>query len=199
MLERDASLKTPNRQRLHEIDQAASELALPDDPGSEHLLDRNVAWQDAAQLDQVIRQEADQLQQQHPAITFQLYLNCSLVRVRIRTRWLRRLARHLIHNAIQAITPECTARCVTIRTLRFGARAEVQVEDTGRGVDPAIRPLLFKQPIDRGDGQSGRGLLLVRFMAEQHGGYARLIDRKATQGSTFAFSIPLIEPQEDLA
>jgi signal transduction histidine kinase len=197
MLERDASLKAPNRQRLREIDQAASELALPDDPGSKHLIDRNVAWQDAAQLDQVIRQEADQLQQQHPAITFQLYLNCSLVRVRMRTQWLRRLARHLIHNAIQAITPECKDRCVTIRTLQFGARAEVQVEDTGRGVDPGIRPLLFKQPIDRGDGQSGRGLLLVRFMAEQHGGYARLIDREPSQGSTFAFGIPLIEPLED--
>jgi signal transduction histidine kinase len=86
---------------------------------------------------------------------------------------------------------------VTIRTLRFGARAEVQVEDTGKGVDPAIRPLLFKQPIDRGDGQSGRGLLLVRFMAEQHGGYARLVDHEPSQGSVFAFGIPLIEPQDD--
>jgi signal transduction histidine kinase len=197
VLQRDLELRPAVKQRLQEIDRAASDLALPEDPGSQHLFDRNVSWHDAALLDQVVHEEADRLQQHHPAIKFQLDLNCSLVRVRMRAQWLRRLARHLVHNAIQAITPGCAEQCVTIRTIRYESRAEVQVEDTGKGVDPAIRPLLFERPIERNDGGSGRGLLLVRFMAEQHGGYARQIYSEPNVGSSFAFGIPLIEPDQD--
>jgi GAF domain-containing protein len=197
MLQRDPELKPAARQRLQEIDRAANDLALPDDPGNQHLLERDVGWHDAALLDQVIRQEADKLQQDNPGIRFQLDLNCSLVRVGMRAQWLRRLTRHLIHNAIDAITPECEEQRITIRTLRHASRAEVQVEDTGKGVDPAVQPLLFERPIEHGEGQSGRGLLLVRFMAEQHGGYARQIERGPGEGSAFAIGIPLIEPPGD--
>jgi GAF domain-containing protein len=197
MLQRDPGLSTEAKQRLTEIDSAASGLALPEDPGSQHLTDRAVAWQDAARLDQVIREEAAKLQQRFPSLVFQLDLGCPLVRVRMRAQWLRRLTRHLVHNAAQAITQECEQRCVTIRTIRYETRAEVQVEDTGAGIDPAIRPLLFERPIDHGDGQSGRGLLLVRFVAEQHSGYARTVYSEPNQGSSFAFGIPLAKPEGD--
>ena len=110
VLQRDPELKPAVKQRLQEIDRAASDLALPDDPGSQHLLERTVAWHDAAPLDHVIcTKRWHKLQQDHPHITFQLDLNCSLVRVGMRAQWLRRLARHLIHNAVEAITPECAA------------------------------------------------------------------------------------------
>jgi signal transduction histidine kinase len=115
----------------------------------------------------------------------------------MRAQWLRRLTRHLLHNAIQAITPDCAQRCVTVRTICYASQAEIQVQDTGKGVDPAIRPLLFERPIERSDGGSGRGLLLVRFMAEQHGGYARTVYSEPNRGSCFAFGIPLAEPGPD--
>jgi GAF domain-containing protein len=197
MLQRDPGLNAAVKQRLSEIDRAANDLSLPEDPGSQHLTERAVAWQDAALLDQVIGEETDKLQRRYPMLKFQLQLNCSLVRVRMRAQWLRRLTRHLVHNAVQAITPGCTERNVTIRTICYTSRAEVQVEDTGKGVDPEILPILFERPIDHGGGQSGRGLLLVRFVAEQHGGYARTVYSKPNQGSSFAFGIPLAKPDPD--
>jgi GAF domain-containing protein len=194
LLQGDPALSADANERLREIDQAASELALTDEPGSGQLFERVVTWEDAALLDRVIQEEAEQLQSRYPAIKVQLYLNCPLVRVRIRALWLRRLIRHLAHNAIQAITPQCAEQSVTIRTICYESRVEVQVEDTGTGVDPALRPLLFERPIELGDGRAGRGLLLVRFVVEQHGGYARSVYSKVGKGSCFAFGLPLAEP-----
>jgi signal transduction histidine kinase len=197
MLQRDPHLGQVAQERLAEIDRAANDLALPEDPGNQHLFERTVAWRDAAPLDQVIAEEAARMQQRYPTIKLQLELNCSLIRVSMRAQWLRRLTRHLLHNAIQAITPGCAQRCVTVRTICYASQTEVQVQDTGKGVDPAIRPLLFERPIQRRDGGSGRGLLLVRFMAEQHGGYARTVYSESNRGSCFAFGIPLAEPGAD--
>jgi GAF domain-containing protein len=193
-LERDPAFNATDPQLLQEIEQAASALALPETPGSQYLIDRSVPWHDAAILDQVIQQEVDKLQRRNPTIKFQLELGCALMRVRMREPWLRRLVHHLVHNAVQAITPECAERRVTVRTICLESRVEVQVVDTGEGVDPAILPMLFKQPIVRQDKQIGRGLLLVRFMAEQHGGYARLIDGESRPGAAFAFGVPLVSP-----
>jgi GAF domain-containing protein len=197
VLQREPGFSAAAQERLVEIDRAAAALSLPEDPGSQHLAAHGVAWQDAGLLDKVIAEETDKLQQRHPALKFQLQLNCSLLRVRMRAQWLRRLTRHLVHNAVQAIDAECTERCVTIRTMCYTGRAEVQVEDTGKGVDPDILPLLFERPIDHGDGRSGRGLLLVRYVAEQHGGYARTVHSKPNKGSCFAFGIPVAEPDLD--
>jgi signal transduction histidine kinase len=159
------------------------------------VFERTVGWRDAALLDQVIGEEARRMQERYPGLKFQLDLNCSLVRVRMHAQWLRRLARHLIRNAAQAITPQCAQQCVTVRTIRYESRAEVHVEDTGVGVDPDIRPLLFERPIEHGDGRSGRGLLLVRFVAEQHGGYARSVYSEPNKGSCFALGLPLADPE----
>ena len=163
------------------------------------MFERAVGWRDAALLDKVLSEEASRMQQRYPDIKFQLDLNCSLIRVRMRAQWLRRLARHLIRNAAQAITPQCVQQCVTIRTIRYESRVELHVEDTGVGVDPAIRPLLFERPIDHDDGRSGRGLLLVRFVAEQHGGYARSVYSEPNKGSCFALGLPLADPEDAAA
>jgi signal transduction histidine kinase len=145
----------------------------------------------------VIREEVETLQQRYPNLTFQLSLGCPALHVRMRALWVRRLARHLLQNAVQAIPPDCAQRRVTVRTVRHASGAEVQVEDTGRGVETALRPLLFERPIEHEDGRSGRGLLLVRFMAEQHGGYARAVHSERGKGSCFAFGLPLAEPGSD--
>jgi signal transduction histidine kinase len=71
--------------------------------------------------------------------------------------------------------------------------AQVQVEDTGKGIQPDIEPLLFRQPILDRDGRAGRGLLLVDFLAQQHGGEAQLVWSRPGEGACFAFNIPLAQ------
>jgi signal transduction histidine kinase len=82
---------------------------------------------------------------------------------------------------------------VTVRTAVRGPMAEIQVEDTGHGIPQDVLPRLFQRPVPHKDGRLGRGLLLVRFLAEQHGGYAKLVWSRPGEGACFAFGIPLAQ------
>ncbi|GAB4531457.1 MAG: hypothetical protein Kow0063_10710 [Anaerolineae bacterium] len=191
MLKRRADLAEDVKERLQDIDTYASRLALPELPQRAPESGRVLEFMDAPFLDDVIRAEVEDLQRAHPAVTLHMEPGCEQVRVAIHERWLRRLVRHLIHNAAKTFPPGKKTRLVTIRTSAQESIAEVQVEDTGDGIQQDIAPLLFRRPVPHPDGRLGRGLLLVRFLAEQHGGYARLVWSRPGEGACFAFGIPL--------
>ncbi len=194
VLQRRADLAQEVKERLQDIDRSAGRLALPELPERAPESGRVLEFMDAPFLDNVIRSEVQDLQPVHPSVTLRLVQNCKDVRVAIHERWLRRLLRHLIHNAARTIPSHKETRCVTIRTSVQDSFAEVQVEDTGHGIQQDIAPILFKRPVPHKDGRLGRGLLLVRFLAEQHGGYARLVWSRPGEGACFAFGIPLAQP-----
>jgi two-component system sensor histidine kinase TctE len=83
----------------------------------------------------------------------------------------RELIRNLVDNALQYTPPGGT---VTVRVLAdpFGQVAVLQVEDTGPGIPPAERELVF-QPFYRALGTnvdgSGLGLAIVREIVTAHG------------------------------
>ena len=106
-------------------------------------------------------------------------------------QWLRRLLRHMIYNAILSTSSDGEHMHVTIRTAIQDAFAEVQVEDSGYGITSNIESMLFKQPVPHADGRLGRGLLLVRFIVEQHGGEAILVWNRPGEGACFAFRVPM--------
>ena len=182
------------KERLGDIDHSAGLLALPELPVQAPKPGQVVEFQNAPLLDWVVLAEVQSHQAVYPSVVLQFEENCPQIRVAIHEMWLRRLVRHLIRNSVRATPPKEKTLQVTVRTLAQGSIAEVQVEDTGKGVRPEIEPLLFRQPIPHADGRLGRGLLLVRFLAEQHGGYAKLVRSQPGAGACFAIGIPQAQP-----
>ena len=185
------------RECLQKIDRCAGNLALPELPEQAPESGRVLEFRGAPLLDAVVRAEVANLQPIYPSVSWRLDLNCPEIQVAMHEQWLRPLVRHLIRNAVNAIPPEKETRLVTVRTIAQDAMADIQVEDTGQGVRPEIERLLFRRPIPHPGGHPGQGLILVGFVAEQHGGEARLIWSRLGEGACFAFSIPLAQPEAD--
>lgn len=71
---------------------------------------------------------------------------------------------------------------------------EVRVADTGRGIDPAIRPRLFEKFATKSEKAKGTGLglYLCKAIVEAHGGKIWADDnRDAGKGAVFAFTLPV--------
>jgi PAS domain S-box-containing protein len=174
------------KSKLQEIDRYADGLRLPALPESAE----GKGLTDSANLDQIIKTEAEALASIPPVLTLEWDLRCPEVRVAMHSLWLRRLIRHLLRNAKQFIPDERTIRRVIVRTRVRDDMAEVEVEDNGKGVEPDVVPELFEAPIRQRDGHIGRGLLLIRFILEQYGGSIRLVSSRPGEGACFAFRIP---------
>jgi len=87
----------------------------------------------------------------------------------------RRLAQravlNLIENALQAVGDRGT---IALRVGAHGGRVEVEVEDSGPGIDPEMRERVFEPFFSTKTGGSGLGLALVKKIAEDHGGGASI-------------------------
>lgn len=71
---------------------------------------------------------------------------------------------------------------------------EVRVADTGKGIDPAIRPRLFEKFMTKSEKAKGTGLglYLCKAIVEAHGGKIWAEDNNdAGKGSVFAFTLPM--------
>jgi PAS domain S-box-containing protein len=99
---------------------------------------------------------------------------------------------NLVSNAIKFTHDGC----VTVRAYTAGARAVVEVVDTGPGIAPADLPRLFQhfQQLDMGAtraaGGTGLGLAIVKALIEAHGGSVG-VRSELGAGTTFWFSLPL--------
>jgi signal transduction histidine kinase len=70
---------------------------------------------------------------------------------------------------------------------------EVRVADTGRGIDPSIRPKLFEKFVTKSDKAKGTGLglYLCKAIIESHGGTIWAEDNMETgKGAVFVFRLP---------
>jgi PAS domain S-box-containing protein len=104
---------------------------------------------------------------------------------------------NLLSNAIK-FTPaggQVRLRCVTV-----GDRAEVAVQDSGRGLDPEETARLFKpfsqvhaagEVAERG---IGLGLFIAKGIVEAHGGTLRVQSEGRGKGAAFIFGLPLGGP-----
>ena len=98
---------------------------------------------------------------------------------------------NLLDNARHA-TP--AGGTVAVRVYRAGPRVRIEVSDTGPGVPPAERTLIFER-FGRGDasrsrhtGGAGLGLPIARGLAQAHGGDLTYVD--AGSGATFRLDLP---------
>lgn len=98
---------------------------------------------------------------------------------------------NLVTNAEDAVRSHGEPRRVVVRTRALAAGAAIEVDDTGPGVPPALRPFVF-QPFfttkPRGKG-TGLGLSLVRGTARAHGGDVRIED-SPLGGARFVLELP---------
>jgi signal transduction histidine kinase len=99
---------------------------------------------------------------------------------------LRRAFMNLFRNAVEACGGQGK---VTVSLRRQDEQIEVRIHDSGPGVPPEKRDLIF-QPYftDKGDG-TGLGLAIVRQTIEQHGGTIALTETDG-EGATFLIRFP---------
>jgi signal transduction histidine kinase len=174
---------------LAEIDEAAARMRVPDIPTEERKLESVGDLADTPLLDEVLADEARIFEQQ-TGIQVEHSWGCQGVSVRIQDEWLRRLVRHYLKNAQKHLSHKRRA-AITLTTTVESGKCIVYVKDAGPGVRPEIQSQLFGAEISHDGRPPGRGLLLVRLIAEAHGGRAWLAWSEVNQGSCFAFSVPI--------
>ncbi len=107
---------------------------------------------------------------------------------------LQQVVWNLLSNAVK-FTP--SGGRVAVRVERVDSQAEIEVTDSGRGIDPAFLPHIFERfrqadsSTKRSEGGLGLGLAIVRHLVELHGGSVSAQSRGFGQGSTFTVHLPL--------
>jgi signal transduction histidine kinase len=107
---------------------------------------------------------------------------------------LRQVAYNLVSNAIK-FTPEGGRIGVAVR--RANGAGELQVRDTGVGIDPTFFPYLFERfrqgdaSMTREQGGLGLGLAIARHLVELHGGTIGAESGGRGHGACFTVRLPL--------
>ncbi|MCW5312498.1 PAS domain S-box protein [Nostoc sp. KVJ3] len=106
---------------------------------------------------------------------------------------------NLLSNAVK-FTP--TDGQVEVRLQQVGLDAQIQVIDTGKGINPEFLPYVFDYfrqadaKTTRVFGGLGLGLAIVRHLVELHGGTVQAESLGEGQGATFTVSLPLLKNSE---
>lgn len=104
---------------------------------------------------------------------------------------LRQVIMNLLDNAVHAVGPEGE---VSVGGQVDGAVVALAFEDTGPGVDPAIRARLFEPLITTKAKGIGLGLPLVRRILERHGGSIGYEPQPGGGGARFVVRLPIGGP-----
>src|SRR5688572_17462552 len=108
---------------------------------------------------------------------------------------LQQLVANLLSNAVK-FTP--SGGHVEVRLSSAGSQAEIQVADTGQGIDPDFLPHLFERftqadaSTTRRHGGIGLGLAIVKALVERHGGTVHAESRGVGKGATFTVRLPVL-------
>jgi two-component system, OmpR family, sensor histidine kinase VicK len=72
-------------------------------------------------------------------------------------------------------------------------KINISIKDTGCGIDKIILPKLFSKFTTKSKGGTGLGLYISKNIIKAHGGQIYANNNKDGKGSTFGFSLPIIE------
>lgn len=131
----------------------------------------------------------------HHRTMVRLQLDPKLPKVEADSIMIEQLICNLVRNAVEAMV-EANSPCreITIHTRLSGNEAvEIDIGDTGPGVDEAVMDQIFDQFFTTKPEGVGMGLSISRSIVESHGGRLRA-ESRAT-GATFSFTLPTSEKQ----
>ena len=104
---------------------------------------------------------------------------------------------NLISNAVRFTPAEGS---VTVSISRVDQTDQIEVRDTGAGIEPQFLPFMF-EPFRQADAASTRshgglgiGLTIVRRLTEMHGGSVSVTSGGPGQGATLTVSLPVRRP-----
>jgi len=106
---------------------------------------------------------------------------------------------NLVSNAVKFTPP---GGRVEVRLEQIGLDAQIQVIDTGKGINPEFIPHVFEYfrqadaKTTRVFGGLGLGLAIVRNLVELHGGTVQVNSPGEGQGATFTVKLPLLKSSE---
>ncbi len=106
---------------------------------------------------------------------------------------------NLVSNAYQYTPPEGE---ITVQAERQGEMVLIQVKDTGIGITPQDQEKIFDRffradhPLVQEIRGTGLGLSIVKSLVEMHGGEI-WVESEPGQGSTFSFTLPIAQEEEE--
>lgn len=129
---------------------------------------------------------------QEKEIAIRLDIQDVLPPVLVDLKRMEQVLMNLLHNAIK-FTP--TSGAVTLRAMRQGPGVQVEIVDTGVGMDPAEAERVFERfyKVDKGRSRAegaGLGLAIARHLLELHGSRLRVVS-DVGRGSRFFFTLPI--------
>lgn len=145
-------------------------------------------------LDELMQETVDAMRPQADARSIEMRLDLADqgAHPRANPEQIQRALFNLLQNAIRHTPADGS---VIVRAERRNGRVEIEVADTGEGIDPFDRALLFDAFIQgrghgasRSNGSAGLGLAIARAIIEAHGGRIWLADAQA--GTRVRFSLP---------
>ena len=110
-------------------------------------------------------------------------------RVNADAEWIRNALLNLFLNAREAM-PSGGALAVRMRPAAAADLVEIEVEDSGVGMDEATRRQLFRPFFTTRHGGTGLGLAIVKRVIEDHKGAIR-VESRPGKGSRFTLTLPL--------
>lgn len=120
-------------------------------------------------------------------------LDRTLEPVRIDKIQIQQVVVNLVRNAVEALR-DVERRELAIRTSAGGDYQEVEIIDSGPGIDPEIAVRLFKPFVSSKKDGMGIGLSISQSIVESHGG--RLwADPNPEGGTVFRFRLPLMSDE----
>jgi len=102
-----------------------------------------------------------------PGVALEISIVGPVPAVRVDRRLFDRALVNILENAVHAVGETGTI-AITVRG--NNSRAEIQVADSGPGIDPALRERVFEPFFSTKTSGSGLGLALVKKIVEDHGG-----------------------------
>ena len=105
---------------------------------------------------------------------------------------------NLVENAVKYTPPRGR---IWVKATFDDRDAIIHVEDTGKGIAPAMLPRVFdmftQADTEASGGGLGIGLALVRELVRLHGGSVQAVSLGVGMGSEFTVRLPLQDPQEN--
>ncbi|MBE9000687.1 PAS domain S-box protein [Nostoc sp. LEGE 12447] len=135
------------------------------------------------------------------SIEIQTIFDASLGQVMGDPNRLQQVVWNLLSNAVK-FTP--TGGRVGIRLMEASNQIQIQVSDTGKGINPDFLPFVFDYfrqadgTTTRTFGGLGLGLAIVRKVVEMHGGKVQAESAGEGLGATFTVEVPLLVRSEQV-